>query len=202
VHRTEPYLDLMTPTLPQRRRSAQIEQRGEMGAQTFFPYVTSRSFISSQCRFGRTARRANSVSFGFRVETAPSRFTMRWTCVSTHMPGLPKASVTTRLGEDRLRLGTVETGRIDQPRYLALAQTGHLRRAFRPGEKALTRRARHLVLGPRADDGRDEDSEGRSRPPRDLGDGGIGGVLHGPPHERNDCAEELRRSPLPPRKPL
>ena len=47
-------------------------------------------------RLGRPARSAASVSSGLLVRTQPSRFAMRWTCVSTQIPGLPNPSVTVR----------------------------------------------------------------------------------------------------------
>ena len=46
---------------------------------------------------GSFARSAISVASGSLVCTYPQRLQMRWTCVSTQMPGKPKPAVSTRL---------------------------------------------------------------------------------------------------------
>ncbi len=61
-----------------------------------WPKATSRPLYSSQWRRGRDSRRASSVRSGVFDLTRPQRLEMRWTWVSTQMPGRPKASVTTR----------------------------------------------------------------------------------------------------------
>ena len=53
--------------IPLRRH---LEQNGETGAQTFWPYATRRSFISIQYLFGSFSRSANSVS-SVLVDTNP-----------------------------------------------------------------------------------------------------------------------------------
>ena len=85
-----------TPIFGQKEASGQIEQCGETGLQRFWPNVTSRSLYVIQWRRGRLARRAFSVSSGVLVLTYPQRFEIRWTCVSTQMPGFPYPTVTTR----------------------------------------------------------------------------------------------------------
>jgi len=91
------HLLLPTPLLGHISLRRQIEQKGETGEQTFWPYATRRSFISIQYLFGSFSRSTNSVSSGVFVDTNPHRFVILCTWVSTQMPGLPKPMVTTRL---------------------------------------------------------------------------------------------------------
>lgn len=47
--------------------------------------------------FGSTERAsARSVSSGVRVRTTPSRFAIRWTCVSTGIAGIPYPNTSTQ----------------------------------------------------------------------------------------------------------
>src|ERR1043166_1941625 len=83
----------LTPTRRQRSSTGQPEQRGDAGGQLFWQKATRKSFSAIQCRRGNFARRAHSVRSGVAVRTKPRRFVIRWTCVSTQMPGSWKGKV-------------------------------------------------------------------------------------------------------------
>src|SRR5436190_17520858 len=100
-HRTpdlvkDAHREVRTPTRRHSRATGHTEHFGDTGAQTFWPNVTSRSLYPIQYRDGSFARKAISVSSGVRVRTYPRRFEIRWTCVSTQIPGLSNPIVTTR----------------------------------------------------------------------------------------------------------
>ena len=69
------------------RWTGQREQWGDVGRQRFWPNDTRRSLRPIQWRRGRRSRSAASVSLGRAVRTQPRRLEMRWTWVSTQMPG-------------------------------------------------------------------------------------------------------------------
>lgn len=71
--------------------------RGEIGRQRFCPCWTSKGFTGIQYRSSITSRSLRSVSSGVRVRTAPSRFAIRWTWVSTGIAGMPYPNTSTQL---------------------------------------------------------------------------------------------------------
>src|SRR5690606_39125446 len=96
MNRSRNYLERVTPTRSQYFNRLHCEHLGEIGRQRFCPNVTSRSFSSIQYFCGSFSRRANSVLSGVFVCTYPQRLQMRWTCVSTQIPGFRCPSVMTR----------------------------------------------------------------------------------------------------------
>ncbi len=154
-----------------RRRSSGIQIRSDIASTTatLVGKASDRTPPASYCTRssgGAAELRARPFRFCRASDaTRPHRFEMRWTCVSTQMPGLPNASVTTRLAVLRptplsvssssivghltaeffdqvaadlandARLGAVEADRIDQPRDF-VAATQHRRRCVGAGEQA------------------------------------------------------------------
>src|SRR5208337_2723181 len=92
VHRDRP-----TPTRPQRWNTGHLLHHGDRGLHVLLPCVTRSGLYSLQYSCGRMSRKSLSVSSGVLVLTAPSLLEMRWTWVSTAMPGRPKPSVITIL---------------------------------------------------------------------------------------------------------
>src|SRR2546427_7419038 len=78
----------VTPTLLQYLSTGHWLHIGEIGRQTFWPNVTSRSLYSIQYCRGNFFLKATSVSLGFFVRTYPHRLEILWTWVSTQIPGL------------------------------------------------------------------------------------------------------------------
>ena len=66
----------------------QEPQKGETGLHRFCPNETNKSLKPFQYRFGRISRNTISVSSGDFVFTYPKRLQIRWTWISTQMPGL------------------------------------------------------------------------------------------------------------------
>src|SRR4051812_37974143 len=66
-------------------RMTQPLHRGKLGRQTFWPQVTRYRLMWGHHSRSVAAYSARSVSSGVFVFTHPSRFEMRWTCVSTQM---------------------------------------------------------------------------------------------------------------------
>ena len=115
---------------------AQAGQRGYTGRHTFWPHVTRYKLMYGHQRGSVALYNACSVSSGVFVFTQPSRFAMRWTCVSTQMFfWLSYARIRTRFAVFRPTPGSVRSyyiveGVLPPKSFFSLENVALMYRAF------------------------------------------------------------------------